>query len=65
MKVSEKTTKGKSIRAVASLVAIVAGIYLANFIMNKVSNVIFKEKLKNEKEWKYFHFYWKNNILIV
>ena len=44
LKVSEKTTKGKSIRAFASLGAILAGIYLANFIMNKVSNALFKEK---------------------
>ena len=44
LKVPEKTTKGKTIRTIASLSAIIAGIYLANFIMNKVSNVIFKEK---------------------
>ena len=48
LKVSEKTTKGKSIRAFASIGAIIAGIYLANFTMNKVSNVMFKEK-SNER----------------
>ena len=44
LKVSKKTTKGKCIRAISSLGAIVVGIYIANFIMNKVSNVIFKER---------------------
>lgn len=44
LKTSKKTTKGKTIRALSSLGAIVAGIYLANFIMNKVSNVVFNEK---------------------
>lgn len=48
LKVPEKTTKGKSTRAFASLGAIVAGIYLANFIMNKVSNIVFKES-SNER----------------
>ena len=48
LKVPKKSAKGKSIRAIASLSAIIAGIYLANFAMNKVSNVIFKEK-SNER----------------
>lgn len=43
LKVSKETFKGKSIRTISSLGAIIAGIYLANFVMNKVSNVIFKE----------------------
>ena len=43
LKVSKKTAKGKSIRVVSSLGAILGGIYLANFAMNKVSNKIFKE----------------------
>ena len=38
------TTKGKVIKATSSAAAIVAGIYLANFAMNKVSNLIFKNK---------------------
>lgn len=44
LKVTKDTTKGKSIRAVSSLGAIVAGIYIANFAMNKLSNLIFKNK---------------------
>lgn len=44
MKVSEKTAKGKATRTVACLGAIVGGIYLANYAMNKVSNYIFKNK---------------------
>ena len=48
LKVSKETAKGKSIRTVASLGAILTGIYLANFAMNKVSNIIFKEK-NNER----------------
>ena len=44
LKVSEETVKGKSVRTVSSLVAIVAGIYLANFIMNKLSNTVFNER---------------------
>lgn len=44
LKVAKETTKGKSIRAVASLGAIVAGIYIANFAMNKLSNLLFKNK---------------------
>lgn len=43
LKISTKTLKGKSIRAAASIGAIIGGIYLANFAMNKVSNNIFKE----------------------
>lgn len=43
LNVAKKTVKGKSIRAISSLVAILAGIYLANFAMNKVSNHVFKE----------------------
>lgn len=48
LKVPEKTVKGKSIRAVASLAAIITGIYIANFAMNKLSNAIFKES-SNER----------------
>ena len=48
LKISTKTLKGKSIRAFASIGAIIAGIYLANFAMNKVSNNIFKES-SNER----------------
>jgi hypothetical protein len=48
LKVSTKTLTGKSIRAFTSLGAILGGIYLANFIMNKVSNNIFKES-SNER----------------
>lgn len=44
LKVSEKTTKGQATRAVACLGAIVGGIYLANFTMNKLSNALFKNK---------------------
>ena len=43
MNVAKKTGKGKAIRAVASLAAIATGIYLANFVMNKLSNIVFKE----------------------
>lgn len=43
-KVSNKTTKGKAVRAVSSLGAIIAGIYIANFAMNKLSNAIFHNK---------------------
>lgn len=43
-KVSKKTVKGKSIRAISSLGAIAGGIYLANFAMNKLSNQIFNDK---------------------
>lgn len=44
MKVSLETTKGKSIRAVSSLAAIIVGIYTANFAMNKLSNILFNNK---------------------
>lgn len=43
LKISTKTIKGKSTRAIASIGAIIGGIYLANYTMNKVSNNIFKE----------------------
>ena len=43
LKVSKETKNGIIIRIAASLTAIITGIYVANFIMNKVSNVIFKE----------------------
>ena len=36
--------KNKGVKAVSSLGAIVAGIYIANFAMNKLSNVLFKNK---------------------
>lgn len=42
--VSANNTKGKVIKATSSAAAIVAGIYLANFAMNKISNLIFKNK---------------------
>jgi hypothetical protein len=42
--VTSANTKGKIIKASSSLGAILAGIYLANFVMNKVSNLIFKNK---------------------
>ena len=44
LKVSEKTAKGQATRTVACLGAIVGGIYLANYTMNKISNGIFKNK---------------------
>ena len=43
MKVGKDKVKDKLIRATSSLGAIVAGIYIANFAMNKISNKIFKE----------------------
>lgn len=48
LKVSEKSLRGKTVRAIASLGAILGGIYLANYTMNKVSNNIFKES-SNER----------------
>ena len=42
-KVSKETGKGKAIRIISSLAAIISGIYLANYIMNKISNIIFKD----------------------
>ena len=42
--VNKKTTNGKVISSVACVGAIFAGIYLANIIMNKISNLIFKDK---------------------
>lgn len=42
--VNKKTTNGKVISSVACVGAIFAGIYLANIIMNKISNRIFKDK---------------------
>ena len=43
MNLGKKSIKDKSIRAISSLGAIFAGIYLANFTMNKISNKIFKD----------------------
>ena len=43
-KVSDKTAKGKATRIIASITAIISGIYLANATMNKLSNYIFKNK---------------------
>ena len=43
MKIGKKSVKDKSIRAISSLSAIIAGIYLANFTMNKISNKIFND----------------------
>ena len=48
LKIGKQSLKDKSIRAFSSLGAIVAGIYLANYVMNKVSNKIFKEN-NNER----------------
>ena len=44
LKVSKNKAKGQAIRTVSCLGAIVAGIYLANFAMNKLSNVLSKNK---------------------
>ena len=44
VKVSDKTPKGQATRTIACLGAIVGGIYLANYVMNKISNSIFKNK---------------------
>lgn len=41
---NEETTKGKVVNAIACLGAVFAGIYIANFAMNKLSNIIFKDK---------------------
>ncbi len=43
LKVGTDTIKDKSIRAVSTIGAVIAGIYIANFAMNKVSNAIFKD----------------------
>ena len=43
LKVSSKTVKGIATRTVASIGAIGVGIYLANFVMNKISNIAFRE----------------------
>lgn len=43
LKVSKKTKKGITTRTVASIGAIGVGIYLANFVMNKISNITFRE----------------------
>jgi hypothetical protein len=48
LKVGKKSVKDKVTRATASLGAILAGIYIANFAMNKISNHIFKES-SNER----------------
>jgi len=50
-KLNINTVKGKIIKSTTSLGAIVAGIYLANFAMNKLSNFIFKES-SNERDVK-------------
>ncbi len=42
--VNEETRKGKVVNALACLGAVCAGIYIANFAMNKLSNIIFKDK---------------------
>lgn len=44
LNVSEKTAKGQATRVIACLGAIIGGIYLANFAMNKLANLIFKNK---------------------
>ena len=44
LKISKKTAKGKTIRTISSLGSIAIGIYLANFLMNKFSNIVFKER---------------------
>ena len=45
LKVNKKNAKGQATRTIACLGAIAGGIYLANFAMNKLSNVIFKNKV--------------------
>ena len=42
--VSKITAKGQAARTISCLGAIIAGIYLANYAMNKLSNVLFKNK---------------------
>lgn len=42
--VNKATTKGKVISSLACLGGVFAGIYIANFAMNKLSNLIFKDK---------------------
>ena len=44
LNVSKTKAKGQAIRTVSCLGAIVGGIYLANFAMNKLSNLIFNNK---------------------
>ena len=44
MGVNKATTKGKVISSLACLGGVFAGIYIANFAMNKLSNLIFKDK---------------------
>jgi len=44
LKVNPKSAKGQATRTVACLGAIIVGIYLANFAMNKLSNAIFRNK---------------------
>ena len=44
LNISKNKAKGQAIRAVSCLGAIVAGIYLANFVMNKISNILFKNR---------------------
>ena len=48
LNIGKQSTKSKLVRAVASLGAIISGIYLANFAMNKISNIIFNES-SNER----------------
>lgn len=43
LKIGTDSVKDKSIRAVTTIGAVVAGIYIANFAMNKLSNIIFKD----------------------
>lgn len=44
LKVGDKTIKEQAIRATTTIGAVVTGIYIANFAMNKLSNVLFKNK---------------------
>jgi hypothetical protein len=48
LKIGAKSVKDKSIRAVSTIGAVVAGIYIANFAMNKISNILFNNK-SNER----------------
>lgn len=44
LKISKNKAKGQAARTIACLGAIIGGIYLANFTMNKLSNKLFKNR---------------------
>ena len=48
LKIGTKSVKETSIRAITTIGAVVAGIYIANFAMNKISNILFKDN-SNER----------------